>query len=65
MYSKIIQEVADFNPKNYKRWYDKNPNIHTAIESLRDLDLQQQEMIVQKYSNKIINCHYVELKEAK
>lgn len=64
-YSKIIQEIADFNPKNFKRWYDKNPNIHTAIESLRDLNDEQQGALVQKYSNKIINCHYVKLEEAK
>ena len=24
-YTKIIQEVATFNPKDFKRWYDKIP----------------------------------------
>ena len=36
-YTKIIQEVSKFDPKDFKRWYDKNPNIHIAIETLRAL----------------------------
>ena len=51
-YSKIVQEIADYNPKNYKRWYDKNPNIHIAVESLRDLTEQQREIIIQNNAKK-------------
>lgn len=53
-YTKIIQDVADFNPHDYKRWYDKNPNIHLAIESLRDLDDNQKEEIVKEFCDKIL-----------
>lgn len=60
-YTKIVKEVADFDPKNYKRWYDKNPNVHLAIESLRDLSEEQRDLIVQEFSDKIINSHYLEI----
>ena len=57
-YSKIIKEVGTYNPKNYKRWYDINPNIHIAIESLRDLTETQKEEIIHEFSEKIINLYY-------
>ena len=62
-YTKIIQEVADFNPKDYKRWYDKNPNIHIAIESLRDLSDEQRDEIVKKFSEKILNSYPIDFEE--
>ena len=62
-YSKIIQEIADFNPKDFKRWYDKNPNIHLAIESLRDLSPEQRDEIVKEFSGKILSSHYIQLDE--
>ena len=58
-YSKMIKEVASYNPKNYKRWYDKNPNVHLAIESLRDLTELQKEEIIQGFSEKITGFYYV------
>lgn len=62
-YTKIIQDVARFNPKDYKRWYDKNPNIHLAIESLRDLEEKQKEELISEFSQKIINSHYIKFDE--
>ena len=61
-YTNIIKEVASYNPKNYKRWYDKNPNIHLAIESLRDLTEEQREQIVNEFSQ-IISSHYIKPEE--
>jgi len=63
-YDKIIQEVSNFNPKDYKRWYDKNPNVHLAIESLRDLNESQRELIVQEFTDKILKEYPIELDEA-
>ena len=60
-YTNIIKEIANYNPKNYKRWYDKNPNIHTAIESLRDLSEEEREKIIQEFSDKILNSHYIKI----
>lgn len=62
-YTKMIQEVAQFNPKNYKRWYDKNPSVHLAIEALRDLEEEQRESIVAEFSQKIISSHNIDLNE--
>ncbi len=60
-YSKIIQEVGNYNPRNFKRWYDKNPNIHLAIESLRDLNETQRDEMVREFSEKILNSHYIKI----
>ena len=60
-YTKIIQEVGNYNPKDFKRWYDKNPNIHLAIESLRDLKEEQRDLIVREFSDKILNNHYIKI----
>ncbi len=57
-YEKLIQEVSTYNPRDYKRWYDKNPNVHLAIESLRELDEKQKEEIVEEFSERIINSYY-------
>ena len=60
-YTKIIQEVSTFDPKDFKRWYDKNPNVHLAIESLRDLSDEQREEIVQEFSDRILSSHYIKI----
>ena len=60
-YSKIIQEVSSFDPKDYKRWYDKNPNVHIAIESLRDLTEEQRDIIIQNFTDKILNSHNIKI----
>lgn len=64
-YSKMIEEVANYNPREYKRWYDKNPNIHLAIESLRDLDEQQRDEVIQEFCEKILNSHYIKIDDTK
>ena len=56
-YAKIIQDVGNYDPKDFKRWYDKNPNIHLAIESLRDLKEDQRDLIVREFSEKILSNH--------
>ncbi len=62
-YTKIIQEISNFNPKDLKRWYDKNPNVHVAIESLRDLTDEQREYIVQEFTDKILESSNITLEE--
>jgi len=60
-YTNIIKEVATFNPRDYKRWYDKNPNIHLAIESLRDLTEEQRDIVIQEYTDKILSSHNIKI----
>ncbi len=50
----FIKIVADHNPKQYQRWYDKNPNLHTAIESIRQLTPVQREKLLSSISDIII-----------
>ena len=60
-YTKMIQEISDYDPKNYKRWYDRNPSVHVAIESLRDLSEEQRNTIIQEFTGKIIDENYSEI----
>ena len=60
-YTKIIEEVGNYNPKGFKRWYDKNPNIHIAIESLRDLNEKQRDAIVKEFSDRILSFHEINI----
>jgi len=53
-YSKMVSDIGNFDPKDFKRWYDKNPNLHTAIESLRDLSESQREEIIKGFSSRIL-----------
>ena len=60
-YTNIIQDVGNYNPRDFKRWYDKNPNIHLAIESLRDLKEDQRDLIVKEFIDKIFDSQYVNI----
>ena len=62
-YKKIIQEIGSYNPADYNRWYDKNPNIHLAIESLKDLNSTQRDAVVKEFSDRILNHHYIKIDE--
>ena len=62
-YTKIIQDVGTYNPGDFKRWYDKNPNIHLAIESLKDLKEEDRVKLVSEFSDKIVNNHYIKLED--
>ena len=62
-YTKLISEVSTYNPKDFKRWYDKNPNVHLAIEALRDLTPEQRDEIVREFSDKILSSHFIKLDE--
>lgn len=62
-YTKIIQNVATYNPKDFKRWYDKNPNIHLAIESLKDLNDEQKEQIIRDFTQAIIGDKYKNIED--
>ena len=62
-YTKMVEEVSSYNPKNFKRWYDKNPNVHIAIEALRDLTPDERDEIVQEFSDRILNSHYIKIND--
>lgn len=53
-YEKFVKIIADYDPREYKRWYDKNPNLHAAIEALHDLNDQQREDLINQISNIVL-----------
>ena len=57
-YKNIIEGISSYDPRSFNRWYDKNPNIHIAIETIRELTDEQRDVIVREFSNKIVNHHY-------
>ena len=54
-YENMIKEISTFNPRDYKRWYDKNPSVHLAVESLRDLTEAQRNQLIHKFSATILS----------
>lgn len=53
-FTKFIKIVADHNPRQYQRWYDHNPNLHTAVESIRELSFEEREKLLNSISDIII-----------
>lgn len=56
-YENVVKDVAEYDPSKYKRWYDKNPNIHVAIESIKDLDKEKRETIISDLSEIILKYY--------
>lgn len=53
-YEKFIKIISDFDPREYKRWYDKTPNIHLAVEALRELEPEQREKLINQIADIIL-----------
>lgn len=53
-YEKFVKIIADFNPREYSRWYDKNPNLHAAVEALRDLSPKERENLINEISDIVL-----------
>jgi len=53
-FKQFIKIVAEHNPKQYQRWYDHNPNLHTAVESIRNLTPEQREKLLGAISDIVI-----------
>lgn len=53
-YEKFIKIIADYNPREFSRWYDKNPNLHTAVEALRELEPEQRERLINEISDIVL-----------
>ncbi len=53
-FAKFIKIVADHNPRQYQRWYDHNPNLHTLVESIRKLSYEEREKLLDAISDIVI-----------
>ncbi len=56
-YENVTKDIAEYDPSKYKRWYDKNPNIHVAIESIKDLDEEKRDIIINDLSEIILKYY--------
>ncbi len=60
-YDKFINIMSEHNPKDYKRWYDQNPELHCAIEAMQGLTKEQREELIYSISDIILKHTGIEL----
>lgn len=48
-FDEFIKKISDNAPENYKRWYDKNYNIHTCIEFIKIIDDNEKEELINSF----------------
>ena len=44
-----IQTLCENSPKEYKRWYDENYNLHTCIEFIKTLSDDEKKEIISAF----------------
>ncbi len=49
-----VNDMGNFSPKNYSRWYDYNPTLHSAIEAMKQLDSEQRRILISYISDIIL-----------
>ncbi len=48
-FDEAIKKISDNAPLEYKRWYDKNYNIHTCIEFIKILDDNEKTALINSF----------------
>lgn len=56
-YENVANDIGAFEPAKYRRWYDKNPNIHVAVESIKDLSEDKRDIIINDLSEIILKYY--------
>ncbi len=51
---KFVKLNEQYDPKEHKRWYDSNPNLHASIEILKDLDDFDVSYLMNKISSTLL-----------
>lgn len=44
-----LQSLIKNVPPGYKRWYDKNYDLHSCLEVLKSLDPEHQKLVIEKF----------------
>lgn len=52
----FINIMSEYDPRNYKRWYDVNPSLHNAVEAMQNMTHDQREELIYSISD-IIFAH--------
>ena len=47
----FINSLSDNNPISYKRWYDYSPELHSAIESMKNLPKEKNAELISMISD--------------
>jgi len=43
-FDKVIKNLSDNAPPDYKRWYDRNYNLHTCIEFIKTIHNEEEKI---------------------
>ena len=49
-----VNDMGNFSPKSYNRWYDYNPTLHSAIEGMKELSPEQRQILISYISDIIL-----------
>lgn len=49
-----VNIMNDYNPQDYKRWYDYNPTLHSAVEAIKHLNKSQRETLITSISDIVL-----------
>ena len=49
-----ILQLTEMNITEYKRWYDKNLSLHSAIEIIRNFDSNQRKHIISSIMESVV-----------
>ena len=60
----FINIMSEYNPRSYKRWYDANPELHSAVEAMQNMTKSQREDLIYSISD-IIFAHTSDNNSAK
>jgi hypothetical protein len=53
-YDEFLNKISKNNLANYKRWYDADLALHSAVEVLKELEEHQVEMLIHVVSDTIL-----------
>ena len=51
---KELFQLSENNLNQYRRWYDKNMNLHSAIEIIKNLDTEKRKEIISLLMESIV-----------
>lgn len=53
-FDKFVNIMSEHNPRVYRRWYDFDPTLHSAVEIMQNLSTEQREELINLISDIVI-----------
>ena len=63
-YDNYINNLSLENPNSYKRWYDYDPTLHSAIEAMKNMNLKQRIELILSISDLLFSYTNFDIEEA-